>query len=104
MYATTVWWKKNGMTDAEAAGKRWAKAVLARKTRLGQATSPFRGAEDPVCAPTGWYMQLGTDLYCSREMRRVAQKVGRDLPELGAPEVAVWSWQIRERARKLSNR
>ena len=47
--STTVWWsKKNGMTDAEAIGKQWANDVLVRKKRLGQATSPCRGAEDSV--------------------------------------------------------
>ena len=40
--------------------------------------------------------ELGTDLYCSSEMRRLAEKAGRALPALGAPEADVQNWQIRE--------
>ena len=40
--------------------------------------------------------ELGTDLYCSNEMRRIAEKCERVLPQLGAPEADVLSWQIRE--------
>lgn len=38
----------------------------------------------------------GCDLYCSSDMRRVADKAGRALPEVGAPQVDVQNWQIRE--------
>ena len=40
--------------------------------------------------------ELGTDLYCSEEMRRIAKKSKRALPQLGAPEAAILTWQIQE--------
>ena len=40
--------------------------------------------------------ELTTDLYCSSEMRNVAEKAGRPMPALGAPAVDVHNWQIRE--------
>lgn len=40
--------------------------------------------------------ELTTDLYCSSEMRHVAEKAGRPMPALGAPVVDVQNWQIRE--------
>ena len=40
--------------------------------------------------------ELGTDLYCSEEMRRIAKKSERALPQLGAPEAAILTWQIQE--------
>ena len=40
--------------------------------------------------------EFDTDLYCNNEMRRIAEKSERALPQLGAPEADVLSWQIRE--------
>ena len=40
--------------------------------------------------------EFGTDLYCSNEMRRIAEKSERALPQLGAPEADVLTWQIQE--------
>ena len=43
---------------------------------------------------------LGTDLYCSAEMRMVAQKLHRPLPPAGCSTIALLDWQIRA-AKKL---
>ena len=40
--------------------------------------------------------ELGTDLYCSKEMRRAAEQSRRPLPALGAPEDDVLKWQAQE--------
>ena len=50
--------------------------------------------EDSQCCTDS--RELGTDLYCSREMRRIAEKAGRDLPALGASQSEVQAWQIQE--------
>ena len=40
--------------------------------------------------------EQGTDLYCSNEMRQIAEQRGRPLPPRGAVAADVLSWQIRE--------